>query len=171
MKNDWQSQSLFAADISNFGCWILRLGSLNRLRQRISPAMRSWRARCSLCGGQKRGHGRSGCQPLVKVEPESESWWINLAYSVRRIEDVEKAEAILLRAETLHPEVAMITFNLACYASVTSRLKKLNLACASKGLPALGARRRRSEAVMGFDRGLGAARPGFGCLPTSTPIH
>ncbi len=44
---------------------------------------------------------------------------------VRRIEGVEKAEAILLRAETLHPEVAMITFNLACYASVTSRLEEV----------------------------------------------
>jgi len=30
---------------------------------------------------------------LVKVEPENAGWWINLAYSVRRIEGVEKAEA------------------------------------------------------------------------------
>jgi hypothetical protein len=28
---------------------------------------------------------------LVKVEPENAGWWINLAYSVRRIESVEKA--------------------------------------------------------------------------------
>ncbi len=45
-------------------------------------------------------------------------WWINLAY-FRRVEDVEKAEAILLRAQSIHPKVAMIAFNLACYASVT----------------------------------------------------
>ena len=49
---------------------------------------------------------------LVKVVPENEAWWINLAYSVRRIEGVEKAEAILLRAQAIHPKVAMIAFNL-----------------------------------------------------------
>jgi Flp pilus assembly protein TadD len=56
---------------------------------------------------------------LVKVEPENEAWWINLAYSVRRSEGIEQAEAILLRAQVIHPKVAMIAFNLACYASVT----------------------------------------------------
>jgi Flp pilus assembly protein TadD len=61
---------------------------------------------------------------LVKVEPENETWWINLAYSVRRIEGVEKAEAILLRAQALHSKVAMIAFNLACYASVTGRMEE-----------------------------------------------
>ena len=32
---------------------------------------------------------------LVKVEPHNEAWWINLAYSVRRSEGIEQAEAIL----------------------------------------------------------------------------
>ena len=61
---------------------------------------------------------------LVKVEPENETWWINLAYSVRRSEGVEKAEAILLRAQAIHPKVAMIIFNLACYASDTGRMEE-----------------------------------------------
>jgi tetratricopeptide (TPR) repeat protein len=62
---------------------------------------------------------------LVKVEPENEvAWWINLAYSVRRSESVEKAEAILLRAQAIHPKVAMIAFNLACYASVRGRMEE-----------------------------------------------
>jgi len=61
---------------------------------------------------------------LVKVEPENAGWWISLAYSVRRIESVEKAEAILLRAQAIHPKVAMIAFSLACYASVTGRLEE-----------------------------------------------
>jgi hypothetical protein len=52
---------------------------------------------------------------LVKVEPENEVWWISLAYSVRRVEGVEKAEALRL---SIHPKVAMIACNLACYASV-----------------------------------------------------
>ena len=60
---------------------------------------------------------------LVKVEPENEAWWINLADSVRRSEGIEQAEAILLRARAIHPKVAMIAFNLACYASVTGRME------------------------------------------------
>ena len=61
---------------------------------------------------------------LVKVEPENEVWWISLAYAVRPAESVEKAEAILLRAQAIHPKVAMIAFNLARYASVTGRLEE-----------------------------------------------
>jgi Flp pilus assembly protein TadD len=60
---------------------------------------------------------------LVKVNPQTASWWISLAYALRRTESVEKAEAILLRAQAIHPKVAMIAFNLACYASVTGRME------------------------------------------------
>ena len=35
-----------------------------------------------------------------------------------------RAEAILLRAQAIHPKVAMIAFNLACYASVTGRFEQ-----------------------------------------------
>jgi Flp pilus assembly protein TadD len=58
------------------------------------------------------------------VDPQTTGWWISLAYAVRRGESVEKAEAILLRAQAIHPKVAMIAFNLACYASVTGRMKE-----------------------------------------------
>ena len=61
---------------------------------------------------------------LVKVDPENAGWWISLAYALRRTESVEKAEAILLRAQAIHPKVAMIAFNLACYASVTGRMEE-----------------------------------------------
>ena len=60
---------------------------------------------------------------LVKVDPQTAGWWISLAYAVRRTESVEKAEAILLRAQAIHPKVAMIAFNLACYASVSGRIE------------------------------------------------
>jgi Flp pilus assembly protein TadD len=61
---------------------------------------------------------------LVRVEPENAGWWINLAYATRRIESIEKAETILLRARELHHDNAMIEFNLACYASVSGRLEE-----------------------------------------------
>jgi Flp pilus assembly protein TadD len=62
---------------------------------------------------------------LVKVEPEKMRLGESVsAYSIRRSESVEKAEAILLRAQAIHPKVAMIAFNLACYASVRGRLEE-----------------------------------------------
>ena len=61
---------------------------------------------------------------LVKIDPQTAGWWISLAYALRRTESVEKAEAILLRAQAIHPKVAMIAFNLACYASVTGRMEE-----------------------------------------------
>jgi Flp pilus assembly protein TadD len=60
---------------------------------------------------------------LVKVDPQTAGWWINLAYALRRTESVEQAEAILLRARAIHPKVAMIAFNLAYYASVIGRVE------------------------------------------------
>ena len=42
----------------------------------------------------------------------------------RRTESVKKAEAILLRVQAIHPKVAMIAFNLACYASVAGRMEE-----------------------------------------------
>jgi hypothetical protein len=56
----------------------------------------------------------------VKIQPEKDAWWITLAYSVRRIEGEEKAEAILLRGQAIHPKNALIAFSLACYAIVIS---------------------------------------------------
>jgi hypothetical protein len=61
------------------------------------------RPRQHLHGGREMGHGRSGANHLVKVEPENSGWWINLAYAPRRCEVIKSAEAILLRArEKVH---------------------------------------------------------------------
>jgi hypothetical protein len=46
---------------------------------------------------------------LAKVEPGTAGWRISVDYALRRTERVAKAEAILLRAQALHPKVAMIT--------------------------------------------------------------
>ena len=56
---------------------------------------------------------------LVDIEPENAAWWINLAYATRRSEGIDKAQALLLQAQKLHPDHAIIAFNLSCYACVT----------------------------------------------------
>ena len=61
---------------------------------------------------------------LVEVMPENASWWIQLAYAVRRSETIEKAEAILLEARVIHPTNVIILLNLASYASLTGRTEE-----------------------------------------------
>jgi Flp pilus assembly protein TadD len=61
---------------------------------------------------------------LVERDPQESGWWVNYAYCIRRARSVDEAEAILLRAAELHPKVAVIHYNLACYACVTGRLQE-----------------------------------------------
>ena len=49
---------------------------------------------------------------------------MELAYSIKRVEGLEKDRSHLLRAQAIHPKVAMIAFKLACYASVTGRIEE-----------------------------------------------
>jgi Flp pilus assembly protein TadD len=61
---------------------------------------------------------------LVKVMPENPSFWIQMAYAVRRCETIDRAEAILLRAQEIHPRNVVILLNLASYASITGRIEE-----------------------------------------------
>jgi hypothetical protein len=59
-----------------------------------------------------RGKGSSSSESLQKL-------WLTPSPFSR-----STAEAILLRAQAVHPKVAMIAFNLACYASVMGRMEQ-----------------------------------------------
>lgn len=60
-------------------------------------------------------------QLLARDDTEPE-YWINLAFAVRRADSIAAAELILLEARQRFPKVALIGFNLACYAAQTGRL-------------------------------------------------
>ncbi len=47
--------------------------------------------------------------------PEDPVYWVQLAYSTRRVEGIEPARSILKEAMGKFPTVAVIPFNLACY--------------------------------------------------------
>ena len=64
---------------------------------------------------------------LVKADPKNPGTWINLAHLVRRAENVEQAERVLLKARAWHPKDALIAFNLACYASVMGRMEEAKI--------------------------------------------
>jgi Tfp pilus assembly protein PilF len=57
-----------------------------------------------------------------EIEPANPQWWIQWAYAARRAESVAAAETILLAAEPQHNAVAIVQFNLACYAAQLGRL-------------------------------------------------
>jgi tetratricopeptide (TPR) repeat protein len=63
-------------------------------------------------------------QTSCESRPGNPTAWINLAYAVRRAENIEQAEAILLKARKLNPKSALIIFNLACYASVAGHMEE-----------------------------------------------
>ena len=121
MKSDWQTHVLASSGYLEFD-------EAAQVLEEIAPEDKTRTevlgARVALyITAKKWDMAATVASHLVKVEPENEAWWINLAYSVRRSEGIEQAEAILLRAQAIHPRVAMIAFNLACYASVTGRIE------------------------------------------------
>lgn len=61
---------------------------------------------------------------MAKLHPEDPEWWIRWAYSTRRCQSIQDARQILLDAERLHPQHAMIQFNLGCYACQIGNLEE-----------------------------------------------
>ena len=92
--------------------------------------------------------------------------------SLRRTESVEKAEAILLRAQAIHPKVAMIAFTLAYYASVAAAMveAKEHPTCIELDITAFGCDWSRDGALWAVAAGVWAlvaqlaVRPGNGCI-------
>ncbi len=58
---------------------------------------------------------------LVKVEPENEAWWINLAAQTERGHRAGRSRFTKGTSHT--PQGCHDRFNLACYASVTGRME------------------------------------------------
>ncbi len=71
---------------------------------------------------------------LVEWNPDEPGHFISLAYATRRAESIQAAHAVLKRAEGLHPNDAIIQFNLACYEAQMGNLDlaKVNLERATR---------------------------------------
>jgi Flp pilus assembly protein TadD len=125
LKTDWQRHVLASSGY-------LELGMFDEAAQVLEEIEPEEKTRNEVLGARvnpymeakKRNMAAAVASHLVKVDPATAGWWISLAYAVRRTESVENAEAILLRAQAIHPKVAIIAFNLACYASVTGRMEE-----------------------------------------------
>jgi Flp pilus assembly protein TadD len=124
LKGDWQRHVLASSGYLELGMLDDAALALEEIEPEDKTRTEVLGARIALyITAKKWDMAAAVASHLVKVEPENEAWWINLAYSLRRSEGIEQAEAILLRAQAIHPKVAIIAFNLACYASVTGRME------------------------------------------------
>jgi Flp pilus assembly protein TadD len=57
-------------------------------------------------------------ESLAKRSPENPEWWLSWSQAIRQEQTVEAAQAVLRQAADIHPTVAIIAYNLACYACV-----------------------------------------------------
>ena len=124
LKSDWQRHVLASSGYLELGMFDDAAMVLEEIALEDKNRNEVLGARVNLyMAARKWDMAAAVASHLVKVDPGTAGWWISLAYALRRTESVEKAAAILLRAQTIHPKVAMIAFNLACYASVTGRIE------------------------------------------------
>jgi len=61
-------------------------------------------------------------ESLAMRSPENSGWWLSWSFALRREQSVEAAQAVLREAAEIHPTVAMIAYNLACYACVLGEI-------------------------------------------------
>lgn len=61
---------------------------------------------------------RQLAEALAMKSPENPDWWVEWAYCLRREKSVQAARGVLWEGSMRHPGVAIIAYNLACYASV-----------------------------------------------------
>lgn len=60
-------------------------------------------------------------EALAKADPRNPGHWVHWAYASRRHDSLAAAEKILREAIELHPAIAVIPFNLACYCAQSER--------------------------------------------------
>jgi Flp pilus assembly protein TadD len=125
LKADWQKHVLASSGYLELGMFGDAALALEEIEPEDKTRIEVLSTRVALYKAAKKWEMAAAVAThLVHVEPENSGWWIDLAYATRRYKDVESAEAILVRASELHPDNALIEFNLACYASDAGRFEE-----------------------------------------------
>ena len=88
---------------------------------RRRPEVEELRAQLHLAAGQWR-RAEPILRRLRKQHPSDPHYSVSLAFAVRRAKSIGAAEQILLEARERFPDLAIIWFNLACYAAQQGRL-------------------------------------------------
>jgi predicted Zn-dependent protease len=87
---------------------------------RRRPEVEQFRAQLHLSVGRWR-QAEPILRRLRRQDPNDPHYCVSLAYAVRRAKSIGAAEQILLEARERFPDVAVIWFNLACYAAQQGR--------------------------------------------------
>jgi tetratricopeptide (TPR) repeat protein len=125
LKASWQKQVLACSGYLELGMLDDAANALEEIHPDDKPRKEVLYAQVGLYVASKKWKMAAAVAGhIVKAEPENPRAWINLAYLVRRAENVEEAETVLLKARDWHPKNALIAFNLACYASVAGRMEE-----------------------------------------------
>ena len=70
---------------------------------------------------------------LAESYPDQSGGWMHWAFALREMDGVEQAKEVALRGLKLHPDEAILHYNLACYLSLLGEFepakKDLNRAC------------------------------------------
>jgi len=114
LKSDWQRHVVASSGYLELGMFDATALVLEEIAPEEKTRNEVLGARVNLyMAAKKWDMAAAVARHLVKVDPENPGAWINLAYSVRRAENIEQAEAVLLKARALHPKDAWIAFNIA----------------------------------------------------------
>jgi tetratricopeptide (TPR) repeat protein len=110
----------------------LELGNLAEAKielAQLSPSLLNHpdvlEVRWQICAEERRwDEGLQVARALLDSAPERSSGWLHQAYALRRVPDggVRKAWEALLPAFDKFPSVAIISYNLSCYACQLSQL-------------------------------------------------
>jgi predicted Zn-dependent protease len=128
METGREDQLKFAKHFERAQGWLLldnHMAAARALRLvpvafRQQPEVRQFRAQLHLSAGQWR-RAEPLLRQLLKENPDEARYSVSLAYAVRRGKSIAAAELILLEARQRFPDVAVIWFNLACYAAQQGR--------------------------------------------------
>jgi tetratricopeptide (TPR) repeat protein len=113
--------------------WV-ELGNLAEARGELDRIPEPWRkhpavmsVQWSVCAGEKNWpEALSLARQLVALLPDSPFAWLHQAYSLRRVPEggLQAAWDVLFPALKLFPKVAIIPYNLACYACQLGQMDK-----------------------------------------------
>lgn len=107
----------------------LALGKVKEATGALSEIPAGWQVRPEVLGLRVQVHLMAEewaeavmlAEKLTKLEPLDPQHWISLAFATRRLVGIGEAERILTHARGRFPDVALIWYNLACYASQQDR--------------------------------------------------
>ena len=132
MDTSREDQLLFAKNFGRAQGWLLleNFAEAERALRKIPPAFRR-RPEVTLVRGALYLSAKDWkrAEPILrrvlKHDADEPQHWVNLAFAVRRAKSIAEAEPILLEARERFPKVAVIWFNLACYAAQLGRLNEV----------------------------------------------